>query len=109
MKKSLFALIATVVAFAMFAACSDDSGVDNGGGTASLNKELQKSSDYEVGKGSCSGGHLAKRTEWGEDSVDFVMNEDGSAVFFLNMMFLNIIQIMIAVPCIIAFVLPIIR
>ena len=84
MKKSLFALIATVVAFAMFAACSDDSGVDNGGGTASLNTELQKSSDYEVGKGSCSGGHLAKRTEWGEDSVDFVMNEDGSAVFFLN-------------------------
>ena len=84
MKKSLFALIATVVAFAMFAACSDDSGVDNGGGTASLNTELQKSSDYEVGQGSCSGGHLAKRTEWGEDSVDFVMNEDGSAVFFLN-------------------------
>ena len=88
MKKSLFALIATIVAFAMLAACSDDSGVDNGGGTATNQNtepaESQKSSDYEVGKGSCSGGHLAKRTEWGEDSVDLVMNEDGSAVFFLN-------------------------
>ena len=84
MKKSLIAMAA---AFVMLAACSDDSGVDNGGATTSLNTkptEQQKSSDYEVGKGSCSGGHLAKRAEWGDESIDFVMNEDGSAVFFLN-------------------------
>ena len=66
MKKSLIAMAA---AFVMLAACSDDSGVDNGGATTSLNTkptEQQKSSDYEVGKGSCSGGHLAKRAEWGD-------------------------------------------
>ncbi|MBR4680481.1 MAG: hypothetical protein IKP03_05195, partial [Fibrobacter sp.] len=85
MKKSLFVSIATVVAFAMLTACSDDSGVDNGaGGSASLNTESQKSSDYEVGKGSCGGGHLARRAEWGDESVDFVMNEDGSATFTIN-------------------------
>ena len=86
MKKSLIALMA-MMAFAMLAACSDDS-VDNGGGTATgLNTEpadSPKSSDYEVGKGSCSGGHLEKRAEWGDESIDFLMNEDGSAVFFLN-------------------------
>ena len=84
MKKSLIAFIA-VTAFAMLAACSDDSGVDNGaGGSASLNTKSQKSSDYEVGIGSCGGGHLEKRAEWGDESVDFEMNEDGSAVFLLN-------------------------
>ena len=84
MKKSLIAFIA-VTAFAMLAACSDDSGVDNGaGGSASLNTKSQKSSDYEVGKGSCGGGHLEKRAEWGDESVDFEVNEDGSAVFLLN-------------------------
>ena len=84
MKNSLFVLM-TAVAFVWVTACSDDSGVDNGaGGSASLNTKSQKSSDYEVGKGSCSGGHLEKRAEWGDESIDFVMNEDGSAVFFLN-------------------------
>ena len=84
MKNSLFVLM-TAVAFVWVTACSDDSGVDNGaGGSAGLNTESQKSSDYEVGKGSCSGGHLEKRAEWGDESIDFVMNEDGSAVFFLN-------------------------
>ena len=85
MKKSLFVSIAAVVAFVMLAACSDDSGVDNGaGGSSGLNTELQKSSDYEVGVGSCGGGHLEKRAEWGDESVDFVMNEDGSATFTIN-------------------------
>ena len=84
MKNSLFVLM-TAVAFVWVTACSDDSGVDNGaGGSAGLNTESQKSSDYEVGKGSCSGGHLEKRAEWGDESIDFVMNEDGSAVFLLN-------------------------
>lgn len=83
MKNYLLALMA--MAFVALSACSDDSGIDNGAGSsASLNTKSQKSSDYEVGKGSCSGGHLAKRAEWGDESIDFVMNEDGSAVFFLN-------------------------
>ena len=85
MKKYLLALMAVAAAFAMLTACSDESGVNNGvGGSASLNTESQKSSDYEVGIGSCGGGHLAKRAEFGDESIDFVMNEDGSAVFFLN-------------------------
>ncbi len=83
MKKSLLALM--TLAFVALSACSDDSSVDNGlGGSVSENKESLKSSDYEVGVGSCGGGHLEKRAEWGDESVDFVMNEDGSAVFFLN-------------------------
>lgn len=73
-----------VVAFVTFNACSDDSGFGGSGGSTSLNTDSPKSSDYEVGKGSCSGGHLEKRAEWGDESIDFVMNEDGSAVFFLN-------------------------
>ena len=83
----LFSVVLTAF-LATLAGCSDDSGVDNGGGsTTGLNTEpadSKKSSDYEVGKGSCSGGHLEKRAEWGDESVDFVMNEDGSAVFLLN-------------------------
>ena len=87
MKKSWIALMA-VSAFAVLEACSDDSGVDNG--TASAVGQGGESAgalasfDYEVGKGSCSGGYLAKRAEWGDESVDFVMGEDGSAVFWLN-------------------------
>ena len=84
MKKSLIAFIA-VTAFAMLAACSDDSGVDNASGaTAGQESVALKNSNFEVGKGSCSGGHLAKRAEWRDESVDFVMNEDGSAVFWVN-------------------------
>ena len=84
MKKSLIAFIA-VTAFAMRAACSDDSGVDNASGaTAGQESVALKNSNFEVGKGSCSGGHLEKRAEWGDESVDFEMNEDGSAVFLLN-------------------------
>ena len=84
MKKSLIAFIA-VTAFAMLAACSDDSGVGNASGaTAGQESVALKNSIFEVGKGSCSGGHLAKRAEWRDESVDFVMNEDGSAVFWVN-------------------------
>ena len=84
MKKSLIAFIA-VTAFAMLAACSDDSGVDNASGaTAGQESVALKNSNFEVGIGSCGGGHLAKRAEFGDESIDFVMNEDGSAVFFLN-------------------------
>ena len=83
MKKSL--LVLTALAFIALSACSDDSGVENGlAGSAGANVESQKSCDYEVGKGSCGGGHLEKRAEWGDESVDFVMDEDGSAVFWLN-------------------------
>ncbi len=83
MKKSL--LVLTALAFVALSACSDDSGVENGlAGSAGVNVESQKSCDYEVGKGSCGGGHLEKRAEWGDESVDFVMGEDGSAVFWLN-------------------------
>ena len=70
----LFSVVLTAF-LATLAGCSDDSGVDNGGGsTTGLNTEpadSKKSSDYEVGKGSCSGGHLEKRAEWGDESVDF--------------------------------------
>ena len=83
MKKSL--LVLTALAFVALSACSDDSGVENGlAGSAGQNIESQKSCDYEVGAGSCGGGHLEKRAEWGDESVDFVMGEDGSAVFWLN-------------------------
>ena len=83
MKKSL--LVLTALAFVALSACSDDSGVENGlAGSAGQNIESQKSCDYEVGTGSCGGGHLEKRAEWGDESVDFVMGEDGSAVFWLN-------------------------
>ena len=88
MKFNVLISVVLTAFLATLAGCSDDSGVDNGGGsTTGLNTEpadSKKSSDYEVGKGSCSGGHLAKRAEWGDESIDFVMNEDGSAVFFLN-------------------------
>ena len=87
MKKSWIALMA-VSAFAVLTACSDDSGVDNGTASAvgqgGESAGVLTSSDYEVGSGSCSGGYLAKRAEWGDESVDFVMNEDGSAVFWQN-------------------------
>ncbi|WP_173476203.1 hypothetical protein [Fibrobacter succinogenes] len=84
MKNSLFVLM-TAVAFVWVTACSDDSGVDNASGaTAGQESVALKNSNFEVGKGSCSGGHLEKRAEWGDESIDFVMNEDGSAVFFLN-------------------------
>ena len=87
MKKSWIALMA-VSAFAVLTACSDDSVVDNGSASAvgqgGESAGALASSDYEVGEGSCSGGYLAKRAEWRDESVDFVMNEDGSAVFWLN-------------------------
>jgi len=60
MKKSLLVLMVAVVAFVTFNACSDDSGVGGSGTSTSLNTESKKSSEYEVGKGSCGGGHLAK-------------------------------------------------
>ena len=84
MKNNVLFSVALTAFFAVLVGCSDGSNGDNGVGGSDANLSAQGSLAYEVGKGSCGGGHLSKRAEWGDESIDFVMNEDGSAVFFLN-------------------------
>ena len=84
MKNNVLFSVALTAFFAVLVGCSDGSNGDNGVGGSDANLSAQGALAYEVGKGSCGGGHLAKRAEWGDESIDFVMNEDGSAVFFLN-------------------------
>lgn len=97
--------IASIVCFALFAACSDDSSVGKPAEqTSTIIPASGESTNFLAGKGSCGGGHLAKRhlmavdsTEivttgyspttkqlMPGDSVEFVMKEDGSAVFLVN-------------------------
>lgn len=97
--------IATFACFALFVACSDDSSVDKPAEqTSTIIPASGESTNFLAGKGSCGGGHLAKRhlmavdsTEivttgyspttkqlMPGDSVEFVMKEDGSAVFLVN-------------------------
>jgi putative transposon-encoded protein len=104
MKKHL--CIVAIVSFALFAACSDDESVGKPANeqTSTVVPVPGESTSFVAGKGSCGGGHLAKRhlmavdsTEivttgyspttkelMPGDSVEFIMKEDGSAVFLIN-------------------------
>ena len=101
MKKHL--CIAAIACFVLFVACSDDESVDKPANepTSTIIPASGESTSFVAAKGSCGGGHLAKRhlmaedsteivtTEYSPtikefrpgDSVEFVMKEDGSAVF----------------------------
>jgi hypothetical protein len=98
--------IAAIACFALFAACSDDESVDKPANepTSTIIPASGESTSFVAAKGSCGGGHLAKRhlmavdsTEivttgyspttkqlMPGDSVEFVMKEDGSAFFLIN-------------------------
>ena len=97
--------IASIVCFALFVACSDDTSVGKPAEqTSTIVPVPGESTNFVAGKGSCGGGHLAKRhlmavdsTEivttgyspttkqlMPGDSVEFTMKEDGSAVFLVN-------------------------
>jgi hypothetical protein len=87
--------IVAIVSFALFAACSDDESVGKPANeqTSTIVPVPGESTSFAAGKGSCGGGHLAKRHLMAEpttkvlmpgDSVEFIMKEDGSAVFLVN-------------------------
>ena len=98
--------IASIVCFALLAACSDDTSVGKPANeqTSTIVPVPGESTSFVAGKGSCGGRHLAKRHLIAEDSteivttgyspttnelmpgdsVEFIMKEDGSAVFFVN-------------------------
>lgn len=86
--------IVAIVSFALFAACSDDESVGKPAEqTSTIVPVPGESTSFAAGKGSCGGGHLAKRHLMAEpttkvlmpgDSVEFIMKEDGSAVFLVN-------------------------
>ena len=89
MKTLLLALSAIAVSFGLLTACSEDSNADNSLVSVPSNTSAVKgkTTDYKESK-SCSelgGNLLAKSSAEENKSIDFLMNEDGSATVVFEM------------------------
>lgn len=89
MKPLLLALSAIVVSFGLLTACSEDSNADNTLVSVPSNTSAAKgeTTDYKESK-SCSelgSNLLAKSSAEENKSIDFLMNEDGSATVVFEM------------------------
>ena len=89
MKTLLLALSAIAISFGLLTACSEDSNADNSLVSVPSNTTAakDKTTDYKESK-SCSGlggNLLAKSSAEENKSIDFLMNEDGSATVVFEM------------------------
>ena len=88
MKPLLLALSAIAVSLGLFTACSEDSSTDNTLVSVPSNTTAAKgeTTDYKETK-SCSelGGNLLAKSATEEKSIDFYMNDDGSATVVFEM------------------------
>ena len=94
--KVLLALIAIVVSFELLAACSDDSSDEDVLISVPANTSAAKGESFDFKTSSCKN-NLSKWADGvGEETVDFFINEDGSAtVDMKSSMFCNGIYSMI--------------
>ena len=78
-RKALFVLIATLASIEMFVACSSDSDTGDSLVSVPANTSAIKGESFDFKTSSCKN-TLAKWADGvGEESVDFYMNDDGSA------------------------------